>query len=804
MEITAFQKYVRDLKEVLPVELSGLKSWLFVQKNKKSPCYFSKDADGAVRIKYRDWASTKNLLTLDHIIKLSAHLPPLYFSQVDAVGMVFRDDLPYVGIDLDNCILGENDNSVISSAAMEVISELTSNGANQVYCELSRSGKGVHLVAKYSPSILNAPTLKAKNIEVYSRGRYFIFTGHKEEFSRLTSYFIEPSNTIHDITKELKHILNDNSGEDVHSSLKNLPLSLLHSVPEGSRHALLLAKGGKYVAADATLSSVDDVVLYLEAVARKFDNYAEFIDEGGSRRKELLEVAKYLFTNRLDKAHTITSAKRAELTAELETTVESSLLQELKQYKLKLTESMYTSAPGIVGAIVKDMLRTAIYPCAPAAFASAVSLVATLQGVHRKTEFNSYPSLYFLVLAPTGSGKEHPQKYSTKVIQELRLTEHTTSDMRSHIGLIKELERGNGKVLIHYDEFHKMLAAIQRETSDNGAAHYLSELKAVIAKLFSKAGGSYTLSGTAKERKTLINGILINLVGYSVPEEYVNLISYSSVADGLYQRIIVIKTEERAERKRRRSRRTADGSMQLVSDKIISELKEVAKESYKSIRLQDELDAIERDIEAYKQLPSIEPQDDSYLKQAITKKAEISKQLEFIQSSEVKAIVVTYTDTALDKLEQFSDEMDDLYLKIRTDESMKGLEGAVTRAAELVERLSLVLSGYSPVIDCEIIDYSIDFIRTHTLSNLYDLVTKKEEQDITLHLYRIISRKYLRDGVPIRKRTVLQNSTLRKLCREHGYTPNQVYNELLKSNMITEEERRNSKAIYVTPTSAID
>ena len=82
------------------------------------------------------------------------------------IGFAFSPDDPFTGIDLDDCI---DDAGELAPWAREIVDTM------QTYTEVSPSGTGVKLWV-----IGEVPTsVKTKQIEIYSRARYFTVTGQQ-------------------------------------------------------------------------------------------------------------------------------------------------------------------------------------------------------------------------------------------------------------------------------------------------------------------------------------------------------------------------------------------------------------------------------------------------------------------------------------------------------------------------------------------------------------------------------------------------------------------------------------------------
>lgn len=91
----------------------------------------------------------------------------------DGIGFMFSKEDDFVGIDIDDCIDGE----IVNKFAAEIINLMDS------YTEYSPSGNGIHIIVKGElPEHITGTGKKDSKLglEVYRHGRYFTFTGHRE------------------------------------------------------------------------------------------------------------------------------------------------------------------------------------------------------------------------------------------------------------------------------------------------------------------------------------------------------------------------------------------------------------------------------------------------------------------------------------------------------------------------------------------------------------------------------------------------------------------------------------------------
>jgi putative DNA primase/helicase len=86
------------------------------------------------------------------------------------IGFVFKEDGPFVGVDLDGCVDGAD----ITGGALDLVERLDS------YTEGSPSGTGLHVICRgFLPDLGNRSSDidGLKELEMYDQGRYFTFTG---------------------------------------------------------------------------------------------------------------------------------------------------------------------------------------------------------------------------------------------------------------------------------------------------------------------------------------------------------------------------------------------------------------------------------------------------------------------------------------------------------------------------------------------------------------------------------------------------------------------------------------------------
>lgn len=164
----------------IPAELKALPQWILWKfetrngKQTKVPCQVT--GEMAQANNRRTWS------TFATAVKFYLE------GDYDGIGFVFSRQDNYIGIDIDKCVVEGKTNTF----ATEIIDTLDS------YTEFSPSGNGIHIIIKGSlpQSVLGTGRKNTKHgLEIYSYGRFFTFTGNREN-----------SNDVYDRTDELAEV----------------------------------------------------------------------------------------------------------------------------------------------------------------------------------------------------------------------------------------------------------------------------------------------------------------------------------------------------------------------------------------------------------------------------------------------------------------------------------------------------------------------------------------------------------------------------------------------------------------------
>ncbi|MGE7932148.1 phage/plasmid primase, P4 family [Viridibacillus arvi] len=164
----------------IPAELKALPQWILwkseTRNNKPTKVPYQVDGEMAQANNRRTWS------TFATAVKF--YLEGNY----DGIGFVFSRQDNFIGVDIDKCVMDGKPNVF----ATEIIDTLDS------YTEFSPSQKGLHIIIRGNlpQSVLGTGRKNTKHgLEIYSYGRFFTFTGNREN-----------SNDVYERTDELAEV----------------------------------------------------------------------------------------------------------------------------------------------------------------------------------------------------------------------------------------------------------------------------------------------------------------------------------------------------------------------------------------------------------------------------------------------------------------------------------------------------------------------------------------------------------------------------------------------------------------------
>lgn len=204
-----------------------------------------------------------------------------------------------------------------------------------------------------------------------------------------------------------------------------------------------------------------------------------------------------------------------------------------------------TVGPGIIADIVGYYNATSIQKRPGFALQTALAFCSIILGRKYKTEFNHHPSLYFLNIGRSGSGKEH----QITVIQNL--LEHTkqesllgASGYTSPGAIATALLESPAHITL-IDEFGDYLISLNDKKSSQRLVNRC------LLQLFGRCNGSYIGEQYSKfskvtkgDEKVIIKNPALTLLAAVQPSKFYSNVNDSLINDGFLGRFITYECEE--------------------------------------------------------------------------------------------------------------------------------------------------------------------------------------------------------------------------------------------------------------------
>ena len=206
-------------------------------------------------------------------------------------------------------------------------------------------------------------------------------------------------------------------------------------------------------------------------------------------------------------------------------------------------------APGMLARVVGWMAETAPKYQPELFLAAALALVAAIMGRLYRTEFGNWPSLYMVMVAYSGEGKEHPMQCVKQILEAAGFGRLLAGSGYTSPGAVfSALHRAPSHLTV-IDEMGKLL----KMTRAKGNAHG----EAAIDKLVEAFGAAETVMKPAEYSTMSLNstqllGIedrvihnpAISLLGATTPGTFYEALTTDLVKDGFLGRVLAVVSRQ--------------------------------------------------------------------------------------------------------------------------------------------------------------------------------------------------------------------------------------------------------------------
>lgn len=209
---------------------------------------------------------------------------------------------------------------------------------------------------------------------------------------------------------------------------------------------------------------------------------------------------------------------------------------------------LYISAPpGILGEIARWITATAPKAQPELSVAAAISLCSVIMGRNYRSQFGNRTSLYFIMVAKSTEGKEHPQQCVEKVLSISQLESLIGGAGYTSAGAVYSALLKSPCHIATIDEIGKLLKLSRAK----GNAHAEAALDKLV-EAFGRQDGilrpptysSMTLRDAQKVAERVIHNPAITMLGATTPGTFYEALTNDLVKDGFLGRCIVVESQQ--------------------------------------------------------------------------------------------------------------------------------------------------------------------------------------------------------------------------------------------------------------------
>lgn len=413
--------------------------------------------------------------------------------------------------------------------------------------------------------------------------------------------------------------------------------------------------------------------------------------------------------------------KKSEVTVNLDDySIDVSYLE-----KKDLEQNRDIKAHGLVGMIANWITETAIRPQPQLALGAALTFVGMLKGHFLSTSSGLRTNFLGLNIAPTASGKEHPEQCIIRLMDACGLDKHLMSEPQSGTALLRGILSSERVGLLTIDEVGRFIANISNKNSGG----YQKEIIDYIIKTFSKANGKLVGKQYANEKLNPKIRILephLCVLGSSVKEKLTEACTSSDTIDGFLNRWVLFESTKRPKRQ--------DIERKEVPENIIEAVKQII------------------DLNPNKQYPL---QDDQ---------APVTK-------------VVKYTPEAYALMTEYSERIESLI-----DTAKYPLDALYGRSCEHVSKLALILCD-NMFVRPQDVNLAIEIVTESNklVASFAGLISDNQTEADYIKVREIIKKEKEIDRAKLTIKTQFVNGGKRRR--------NEILQDLIDSNEIRFEEK---------------
>lgn len=200
-----------------------------------------------------------------------------------------------------------------------------------------------------------------------------------------------------------------------------------------------------------------------------------------------------------------------------------------------------TRPGGLIGDMVDWIEETARFPNRPMALAAALGVLGTAMGREWCGPTGSSTTLYTLILAPTGAGKDHALEQTDRLMTKAGMSDLLGAGNFQSANAISSFVIRRPLGLCTMDEFGSFLDKISRKN----ASPFARECSANLRVLWSMKFKQWRSSEYARQMSTAVYAPAFNLIAASTPKEFYSALRGADISNGFFNRFFVVSVTKK-------------------------------------------------------------------------------------------------------------------------------------------------------------------------------------------------------------------------------------------------------------------
>ena len=211
---------------------------------------------------------------------------------------------------------------------------------------------------------------------------------------------------------------------------------------------------------------------------------------------------------------------------------------------MRLQIEQLTYVPGLLGELIEWNVRTARYPSRVMALAAAIAVVGKLLDRKVAGPTRSGTHLYTVVLAPTGSGKQHQLDVVKTLLTTAGMGDSIGPGDFSSVQALQQLIKEKNSCIAVMDEFGSFLRRIKDGTQMSNMREITGEMRTLWSSWI-----QYDSIKKARDDSVRVYSPAFAIFGVTTAGDFYSALKIEDASNGFLNRFLILEETSRGEEK---------------------------------------------------------------------------------------------------------------------------------------------------------------------------------------------------------------------------------------------------------------